>query len=268
MAQNSPFEDQSVERRSPDILGAMVNSDRAIYGRNAVGAYSLQIPCSDFREMAAKEVSKSDRFPQPFYFRQSRKGWLFDLKVITDFQAAQQMAERRGERVFAITAIIREGLARKALSSPRGVAAYFGRTLHQRIRYHEKGNKDQCPSAVMSLAIEGRTDGDPSRLHVHMIMVAGDVDMQRGGSIWKALRSIAPRERSSIRVQEGYMGGPVTVGWARYMVKHNPRGTGRYYCSPAIAKESLEIYQRGCRGRRVIRKLHRAVIKNEELARS
>lgn len=268
MAQNSRLKDQTVERRSPDILGAMVNSDRAIYGRNAVDAYFLQIACSDFRHMAAKEVGKSDRFPQPFSFRQSKKRWLFDLKVITDFQAAQQMAERRGERLFAITAIIKEGLARKTLSSPRGVAAYFGRTLQQRIRYYDKGNKGQWPQAMMSLAIEGETDDDPSRLHVHMIIVAGDADMQRGGSIWKALRSVAARERSSIRVQEGYIGGPITVGWARYMVKHNPRRAGRYYCSPSIAKESLEIYQRGCRGRRVIRKLHRAVIKSEELARS
>ena len=143
MAQNSTLADQTVERRSPDILGAMVNSVHAIYGRKAVDAYSLQIPCSDFRDMAAKEVNKSDRFPQPFYFMQSRKRWLFDLKVITDFQAAQKMAERRGERLFAITAVIREGLARKALSNPRGVAAYFGRTLQQRIRYYEKGNKGQ-----------------------------------------------------------------------------------------------------------------------------
>lgn len=264
MTQNSPLTASVPKRRSADILRDMVNSDRAMYGQNAVDAYPLQIGSFGFRDKAANEGLKSDRFPQPFSFKdQSNRAWLFDLKVITDFQAAQRITAVRGGRLFAVTVMIKAGIARKALSHSRGSAAYFSKILQQQTKHYQEKLKEPCGPLMMSLVIEGGTDRDPSRLHAHMLITADDNHMKSGGGIWTALRSVSAREKSSLRVMSNYMGGAITVGWARYMAKHNPRKVRRYYCSPAIAKESLEIHRRGCEGRRLIRKLNRAAIKRE-----
>lgn len=264
MTQNSPLAASVPKRRSADILRDMVNSDRAIYGQNAVDAYPLQIGSFGFRDKAANKVLKSDRFPQPFSFRdRSRKAWLFDLKMITDFQAIQQRAAERAGKLFAVTVMIKEGIARKAITSPRGSAAYFSKILQQQIKHYQRGEKGQNLPLMMSLSIEGEISRDPSRLHAHMAITAHDEDMKPGGCVWTALRSVSTKEKSSLRIKSDYKGGPITVGWARYMAKHNPRKARRYYCSPAIVKESIEIHRRGCEGRRFIRKLNRAATKRE-----